>query len=198
MMNDKAAYQNPVMEALFERRSIRKYLDKALDPSVLQSIAEAGLRAPSAGGAQSPLLIVCQDRAINLKLGRLSHDIYDEGFYPVSTAQPSTADDPNNTDGFYAAPCVIHGFTPKNYEYAPFDAAMSASYMMLAAWSFGVGSCFVSRAKRLFETDEGKAFAQEQGVPSNYEGSFHLCLGYPRDISRSHKPLYEDRLRWLN
>ncbi len=197
-LDTKKTYQNKVMETLFERRSIRKYLDKQLDPDALEAIVEAGLRAPSAGGAQSPMFVVCQNKEANLLLGQLSHDLYNEGYYPVSKAQPSTADDPNNIDGFYGAPCVVHSFTPKDYEYAPFDAAMSACYMMLAAWSFDIGSCFISRAKRLFDTDEGRSFASQHNVPSNYEGAFHLCLGYPSDLSRSAKPIYQNRLQWVH
>lgn len=189
-------YPNEVIRALFERHTIRKYFDKPIDANVLKTIVEAGLRAPSAGGAQSPTLLVCQDKQANERLGRISHDLYDEGYYPVSTAQPSTADDPANTDGFYGAPCIIHCFTPKGYDYADYDAAMSACYMMLAAWSLGIGSCFVSRAKRLFATEEGRAFARKHGIPNDYEGAFHLCLGHPSDTSWSSKPQYPDRVHW--
>lgn len=192
-MND-SEIPNRVFENLYERRSIRKYLDKPIEEWKLRDICEAGLRAPSAGGAQAPTLVLCKDKNLNLQLGRLSKQLYKEGFYPVSTAQPSIADDPSIEDGFYGAPVMIHGFTPKDYPYSPYDAAMSSCCMMLGAWSLGIGSCYISRAKELFETEFGLAIKDEWGVPSNYEGAFHLCLGYASDDSRSFKPLYDGRL----
>lgn len=133
---------------------------------------------------------------MDLRLGHLSRQLYDEGPYPVSADQPSIADDPTLPDGFYGAPVVVHGFTPRGYSYAPFDAAIAATYLMLAAWSLGVGSCFISRAQRLFEVDWARSFAHEHGIPSDYEGSFHLALGYTAGTAHAPKPLYPDRLHW--
>ena len=38
--------------------------------TVMEAILEAGLYAPSAGGGQRPLFVVCQDRELNLLLGK--------------------------------------------------------------------------------------------------------------------------------
>ncbi len=192
----KIAYENETLKTLFEKHSIRKYLDRQVEREKLDVILQAGLRAPSSGGTQPTTFLVTQDRGLNLKLGRLSSNLYDEGYYPVSAAQPSTADDPSIEDGFYGAPIVVHCFTPRGYSYAPFDASMAAANMMTAAWSLGVGSCFVSRAERLFEVDWARDFARGNGIPDDYEGSFHLVLGYASDNAWSPKPLYPDRLHW--
>ncbi|MDO4503419.1 MAG: nitroreductase family protein [Coriobacteriia bacterium] len=189
-------FENPVIKALFERHSVRKFQDKPVDQEILRTIVEAGLRAPSSGGTQPTTLLVSTSKDMNLKLGRLSCDLYDEGLYPVSKAQPSIADDPTLKDGFYGAPVVVHCFTPRGYSYAPFDASMAAANMMIAAWSLGVGSCFVSRAQRLFEVDWARDFARENGIPDDYEGSFHLVMGYASDNAWSPKPLYPGRLHW--
>lgn len=189
-------YANPTLKTLFEKHSIRKYLDTPIEEDKLRTIVEAGLRAPSSGGTQPTTFLVCRDKEKNRALGRLSRDLYDEGPYPVSSAQPSIADDPAIEDGFYGAPAVVHCFTPRGYSYAPFDASMAAANMMTAAWSLGVGSCFVSRAQRLFEVDWARGFARENGIPDDYEGVFHLVLGYAADDSWSPKPLYPGRIHW--
>lgn len=189
-------YANETIRTLFEKHTIRKYLPDSVDRTALETIVQAGLRAPSSGGTQGPVLLVCEDRDMNLALGRLSKSLYDEGAYPVSSAQPSIADDDTIEDGFYGAPVMVHCFTPRGYSYSPFDGSMAAANMMIAAWSLGVGSCFVSRAERLFEVDWARAWAREKGIPDDWEGCFHLCLGYPFDDSWSPKPLYPDRLFW--
>ena len=139
---------------------------------------------------------MCQDPAQNRTLGRLSRSLYVEGTQAVSSAQPSIADDASLEDAFYGAPAVIHGFTPVGWEYTAFDAATAAAHMALAAWSLGVGSCFVSRAAQTFATPEGAAFRERAGVPAGCKGAFHLCLGYPAADDWSPKLLRTERLLW--
>ena len=55
-------YANETIRTLFEKHTIRKYLSDPVDRTVLETIVQAGLRAPSSGGAQGPVLLVCEDR----------------------------------------------------------------------------------------------------------------------------------------
>lgn len=192
MMN----YRNETLQTLFEKHNIRKYLDKQIDDETLGIIVDAGLRAPSSGGAQPTTFLVTALKDMNLALGRLSCELYDEGSRSVSSAQPSIADDASLRDGFYGAPAVVHCFTPRGYSYAPFDASMAAANMMTAAWSLGVGSCFVSRAERLFEVEWAHDFARANDIPDDYEGSFNLVLGHASDDSWSPKPQHPGRIHW--
>lgn len=105
-------YANDTLRTLFERRTIRRYTDESVDPHDLDVIVDAGLRAANAGGCQAPIMLVSQDREVNQRLGRISNDLYDEGYYPVSVAQPSTACEVGITNAFYDAPVVITVFTP--------------------------------------------------------------------------------------
>ncbi len=196
MIGVERVYPNETLRTLFEKHSIRKYLDTPVDQEALRTIIDIGLRAPSSGGTQPTTFLVTTHKEINLALGRLSCELYDEGAYPVSAAQPSIADDPTLEDGFYGAPVVVHCFTPRGYSYAPFDASMAAANMMTAAWSLGVGSCFVSRAQRLFRVEWARKFVREHGIPDDYEGVFHLVLGYAADDSWSPKPQYSGRIHW--
>ena len=157
-------------------------------------MVDAGLRAANAGGCQAPIMLVSQDTETNLRLGRISNDLYDEGYYPVSKAQPSTACEVGITNGFYDAPVVITVFTPKDWSYAPFDATMCAANMMTAAWSLGLGSCFVSRAARTFATEYGREVMRCAGIPDDYEAQLHLVLGHPASTASDNKPLYPNRV----
>lgn len=127
-----------VLETILHRRAIRRFdTARQIDEDALQKILQAGLYAPSAGGRQGPLLVVCQDAEVNARLGRIkranSHPRMAAGGNYVSKDQPSIADDPTLTNAFYDAPTVITLFGPKNFLFAAEDCACAAENMMLAA-----------------------------------------------------------------
>mgnify|MGYP000217083507 CR=1 FL=1 len=51
-----------VLEALKNRRSIRKYKTEQIKDEELNAVLEAGTYAPTGMGTQSPLMVVVQDR----------------------------------------------------------------------------------------------------------------------------------------
>ena len=53
--------------------------------------------------------------------------------------------------------------------------------LMNAAHSVGVSSCWIHRAKEMFETQEGKELLKEWGIPESYKGIGNCILGYPKD-----------------
>lgn len=192
------AYPNDTIKTLFEKHTVRRFLDKAVEPEKLDIIVDAGLHSPNAGGCQAPIFLVSQDTAVNLELGLISNDLYDEGFYPVSKAQPSTACGVGITNAFYDAPVVITVFTPKDWSYAPFDATMAASNMITAAASLGLGSCFVSRAARTFATPRGLEVKACAGIPDDYEAQLHVVMGYPESKAHDRKTMYPNRVSWIS
>ena len=58
------------------------------------------------------------------------------------------------------------------------DGSLVIGYMMLAAQSLGVSSCWIHRAREVFETAEGKALLKKWGIPEGYIGIGHCALGY--------------------
>ena len=99
--------KHAVMETILRRRSIRRFAPEQVREEELQQILQAGLYAPSAGGRQGPIFVVSQDRAVNVRLGRIkranSHPRMATASSYVSREQPSIADDPNLKDSFYGA-----------------------------------------------------------------------------------------------
>ena len=53
---------NETIQTIFHRRVIRRFDTKQIDEDLLQQILEAGLYAPSAGGKQGVIFVVCQDK----------------------------------------------------------------------------------------------------------------------------------------
>ena len=176
---------NAVMENIMTRRTIRRFLDKQILEEELQTILDAGLYAPSAGGRQGVLFVVSQDKETNEKLGRIKRSnsnvkMSTDTVY-ISKEQPSIADDPNITNAFYDAPTVITLFVPKNFLYAPYDASVAAENMLLAAHSIGLGGCYIGSAWESFSDPYGQETLKKWDIRTDYYAALHVLLGYPRD-----------------
>lgn len=195
--NHLDSFPNGTLETIFSQRYIRRFTDEPIAPEELDLIVDAGLRAPNGGGCQSVIMLVSQDAEVNRSLGRISLEMYKDGYYHVSDAQPSAADDLRMKDGFYGAPVSITVFTPSIWDVGQFDAAMSVENMALAAWSLGIGSCCVARAKETFETEYGMEVRRATGVPDNYEAQLHLVLGHPQSTASDRRELYPNRVAWI-
>lgn len=191
---------NETLKTIMHRRSIRRFSPKQLEEETLQQILDAGLYAPSAGGRQGVLFVVCQDREINLRLGRIkranSHPRMATATSYVSREQPSIADDASIVDAFYGAPTVITMFAPKDFLFSVDDCAVAAENMMLAADSLGVGSCYIGQGWPAFADPYGQQVLREWGVRGDYYAVMQLLLGYPRegDAHPAAKPRKNDRV----
>ena len=53
-----------LMQAVLNRRSIRKFEDKPVDQAMVRQVLEAAMMAPSAGNAQPWQFVVADDRAV--------------------------------------------------------------------------------------------------------------------------------------
>ena len=172
----------PLMETILHRRSIRRFAPEQIREETLAQILQAGLYAPSAGGRQGGLFAVCQDRAVNTRLGKIKRAnakprMAKNGNY-VSREQPSIADDPHLTDAFYGAPTVIVVLADRSRPTWVEDGSLALGNLMNAAWSLGVASCWINRARELFERPEGKALLRKWGLPEDLQGVGNCILGY--------------------
>ena len=51
--------------------------------------------------------------------------------------------------------------------------------VMNAAHALGLGSCWIHRAKQVFDSPEGKALLEKWGLPTHLRGVGNCILGYP-------------------
>ena len=192
---------NEVIKTILERRTIRKYQDRQISREELDLILEAGLYAPTSGGMQRVEMLVCQDKEINDTLGKINRKVFghanSDRIHFVSETQKSIADDDNIKSAFYDAPTVITLFAPKDWVYNQQDCASVAITMSLAAWSVGIGSCYVSRAEETFATEYGQEIMEKAGISEDKTAFVHLCLGYPTNIANKPKKRKEGRIKFL-
>jgi len=147
---------------LKERRSCRSFRAEQVREEELKQILEAGIYAPSARGAQSAIIIVVQDQETIGKLSELNAAVI---------GKPEL-------DPFYGAPTVAIVLADKSYPTRVYDGSVVMANMLNAAHAMGVGSCWIHRAKEMFESEEGKELLEKWGVEGEYEGVGNCILGY--------------------
>lgn len=130
---------NETIKNLVERRSCRKYSSTQIKEDELNSVLKAGEYAPTGMGMQSPIIVVLQNKSIIDKLSKINAKIMGK-----------------DEDPFYGAPTVLVVLADKNIGTYIEDGSLVLGNLMNAAYSLGLGSCWIHRAKEEFETDEGK------------------------------------------
>lgn len=150
------------IETLKTRRSCRAYQPRQVEEGALQQVLEAGLYAPSGRGAQPVVFVVVQDQATLAELSRLN-------------AAVMGAD----TDPFYGAPTVIVVLADRSRPTWVEDGSLAMGNLMNAAHALGLGSCWIHRAREVFDSPEGQALLHQWGLEGTYAGVGHCILGYP-------------------
>ena len=151
---------NETLKTLRERRSVRRYRPEQIKPEELEAILDAGTWAPSAMGKQSAVMVVVQDRETIQEMSRLNAEIQ---------GAPGT-------DPFYGAPTVVVVLA-EGANAVP-DGSLVMGNLMNAAFSLGVDSCWIHRARETFETPEGKELLKKWGLSEDYIGIGNCILGY--------------------
>ena len=152
---------NEAMKNLLERRSVRGYKKDLVPADVLDEILEAGKYAPSGMGQQKTLMVVTQDPELVAKLSRMNADVMGA-----------------KSDPFYGAPTVVIVFADSEQGTCVEYGSLVMGNLMNAAHAVGVDSCWIHRAREVFDSEEGKALKAEWGVPESYIGIGHCVLGY--------------------
>ncbi|MDE6244327.1 MAG: nitroreductase family protein [Treponemataceae bacterium] len=185
-----------LLDIIKKRRSIRKYTDEQIPRADLETIIEAGLCAPNAGGRQGTVIVGIHDKDLAETVGKLNLARFDrsrlEGNY-VSKEQPSIIDNPNIKSGFYGAPSVCVVFAPKHFLYSIPDAFCAAENMVLQATELGISSCIIARGEETFDNDCGERLLKAWGVPENYIARCFVILGYLDGEPPHAKPIDPNR-----
>ena len=168
---------NETISCLLNRRSVRAYRPEQIKPAELETILQAGLYAPSAMNRQSAVMLVIQDRETISTLSRLNAEVMGR-----------------DTDPFYGAPTVIVVLADKNAPNHVQDASLVMGILMNAAFSLGVDSCWINRAREVFEMPEARALLREKGISDDYVGVGNCILGYRSGELPAAPPRREGRI----
>lgn len=152
---------NAELQALKERRSVRKYKADMVPQELIDQVIDAGLYAASGHGTQEVIIVAVTNKEVRDKLAQMNREI-------LSTS----------IDSFYGAPVVLVVLGPKSNKLTPYDGSLVMGNLMQAAHAVGLGSCWINRAKEEFASKEGKQLLKEWGIEGEYEGVGHCILGY--------------------
>lgn len=166
----KESLMNPVMQAIFGRRSIRKFKDDRIPGEVLDMILKAGYYAPSGHNMQTWRFTVIEDRE---KIARLKDAT-------VRTAKEHKV----YCYGFENPACIILISNDIRNDNGCQDASCAAENIFLAAQSYGIGSVWLNPLMTLRNEEPVKSVLDEFGIPARHTVWCMAALGYPLEEGR--------------
>lgn len=160
-------------ELLKNRRSIRKYINRAVEQDKIEKIIKAALMSPASKRTNPWEFVVIQDTNLLLKLSESR---------------------PHGSQMLKDAPLaiVVTADTTKSDVWIE-DASIAAIIIQLQAQDLGLGSCWVQVYNRQKDeqTTTENYIKELLNIPSNYAVLSIMSIGYPDEIK---KPFEEDNL----
>ena len=140
-MNDSKSQKNEVVKNLFERKSVRIFEDRPISPEDRLTILQAACQAPTAGNQQLYTILEITEPALKKRLSVTCDN------------QPFIADAPlvllfcadcqKWSDAYRYAGCTPRHPSAGDLMLAVEDSSLAAQNAVTAAWSLGIGSCYI-------------------------------------------------------
>lgn len=178
-----------VIEAIEARRSIRVYKDTPVEREKLQTIAECGVKAPSARNLQEwEVRIVDSKEWIDACTATYLKAV--EG-----TDKASYMLTPGFKNIFRNATAVIFVAAPEGL-FSGVNVGMLGENMMLAATELGLGTCCLGSVQMTFAEPAVEEYLSSLGFSEGYKLSYALAVGYP-DESPEAKPRDMEKIKFV-
>lgn len=179
--NETQTVMNTTMNDLLTRRSVRSYTDEIPPREVIEEICKAGTYAPTGMNRQSPIIIAVTNREVRDQLSRLNAAVMG-----------------GDNDPFYGAPVVLVVLADRSAAMTWHeDGSLVMGNLMNAAHAKGLGSCWIHRAKEVFETEEGQAILKSLGIEGDFVGIGNCILGYVDGDYPEARPRKENYVYWI-
>ena len=159
-----------VVEVIKSRRSIRKYQNTTIPDAVITEIIECARMAPSGHNAQPWRFVVVTDPEIRKQIASFAR----WGSF-IKEA--------------YACIAV---FCSRDSNLRVEDAAAATQNIMLAAWHFSLGTCWVNSHQK----EHSKSVESLLKCPGTYELMTLIALGYPDETPQADKKNLEEVMSW--
>ena len=150
-----------LLDLILSRRSIRRYENKDISEEVLQQILETGRQAPSAANRQPIRFVIVKDHDI---LKNLCDNLINRFVKYAPVAIVGCADIKSLLTG----------------KWAVVDATIAMQNMVIAAWTLGIGSCWIGAC------DEEKV-KELLKIPDKWKIVALLTFGYPAEKPEQRK-----------
>ncbi len=152
-----------MIELIKTRRTIRRFKQEKISLEILTDLVDCGRLAPSASNRQ-PLAyhIVQKEELLEPVFRTLSW-----AGYIAPRGNPGEGEKP----AAYIVVLVRKGYAGSSAQH---DAGAAIENIILAAWSHGIGSCWLGSVKR-------KELTQVLNISEEYEIDSVIALGYPAE-----------------
>ena len=150
-----------LLDLILSRRSIRHYETKDIAEEALQQILEAGRQAPSAANRQPIHFVIVKDHG---KLKNLCDNLITRFVKYAPVAIVGCADIKSLLTG----------------KWAVVDATIAMENMVIAAWTLGVGSCWIGACNE----EKVKELLK---IPDKWKVVALVTLGYPAEQPKPRK-----------
>ena len=147
-----------VEKAIFERRSVRSFTDKDIEPEILEKLCKSAIWSPTGGNAQ-PWVFISVAKKETVKL--------------IKTFSPGLLGNPKALIAVLSDKKTnVERMGPLGEVLAVMDCSMAAQNIMLQAYSLGLGSCAI----RSFNQEAVREILK---APVHLKPELLVILGYP-------------------
>lgn len=178
-----------VAEAIYGRRSVRKYRDTPVEVAEIRALLHAAVQAPTAMHAEPWVFVVIQDP---LELQRLSavakqemlqqahlyRDLHDPSVTPKNGGFLKALGRPDFNIFYDAGTLILVGGRVTN-PYVAGDCWLATENLMLAAAAMSLGTCCIGSAIAAVNAPDVKA---SLGIPQDVSIITAVIVGVPADM----------------
>ena len=181
--------ENPVIETIMARRSVRHYTDKAVPRETLQQIAECGVNAPNAMNHQQWEVRIIDSQEY---FDGLTEVMKESSPFPMGTDDPKFRNVLRNATAAIAVACP-----DDESGMSLINVGLLCENVCLAAKSLGLGSVVMAGPVMMMNnTPAAKPFLDRLNFSEGYKLRVIVGLGYP-DEEPEAKPRDLDKIKFV-
>ena len=193
------------LEAIFTRRSTRKFKPELPPRALIEQVLEAGRSGPSGHNSQFSHFYVITDPAQLERLAVLVREAFAKkevtpSMY-ASLVNSITASKKGTYVFHYHTPVLIIAANRRDYGNAMADNACALENMMIAANALDLGACYINQLHWLDEEESVRAYLRTLGVGDTETETITgaLSLGYAADglPNRTPRQTAGNEVTWL-
>ena len=199
---DKDTIRVALKEAIYQRRSTRKYSTEMVSAELIEEILDAGRHAPSAMNMQRSrfFVITNAEKLAELKVvltGVYANMTEKEGMPPLMLQLMKAAKAGEMIDNFYGAPVLIVTANAKGSLNSIADCTCALENMMLTAAAAGLGNCWINQCYLFRDAPPVKDFFAGIGLTEDEEICGAMALGYSENIETTPLPRTGNRVTYI-
>ncbi len=173
-----------IKDAIFGRRSVRKYLPRAVEREKLEEVLRAGSYAPSAMNNMTRQFVAITKPELLAAINKAVENSADEELVKRIRSRSETGE----FDFFYKAPVLIAVCDDPNEMRPAEDCAAAIENMFLAAYGEGLGTCWINQLTDKSGEPGIHAVLTAAGMKDGYRVYGCCALGYADGETKLSKP----------